>query len=297
MAGQPLRILTILARYGTEQYRDAVDQIGEWFDKFLPGAIRTVIIVDTALPPITTVAKRGFTLLGADNTSREFSAFDRGMAFARADLWNFDVIHFATSAFNTLYVGYLERFDAELIREMMEKPASVGHIDCYNEPVEIFGCQTQHWIRSCFFFMPPAEAKALGSFVSVDAAERFFSGDPAAPFRADAPLSARYQRYIFDWLTGGDIGQNTTWHSAFGLTADSLPAFEQKALSIMNEQLLGVRLRAQGCSLIDVTWLATMMGSGRLSAKWWKTQWHEQLAGRDRDRILVAAPALASPRR
>jgi hypothetical protein len=179
---------------------------------------------------------------------------------------------------------------------MIERPVCVGHIDCYNEPVEIFGCQTQHWIRSCFFFMPPAEAKALGSFVSVDAAERFFSGDPAAPFRDDAPLSGRYKQYILDWLTGGDIGQNTTWHSAFGLTADRLPAFQQKALSIMNEQLLGARLRAQGCSLIDVTWLATMMGSGRLPAKWWKAQWREQLAGRDRDRILVAAPALASPR-
>jgi hypothetical protein len=120
-------------------------------------------------------------------------------------------------------------------------------------------------------------------------------GGPSAPFRPDAPLSARYQRYILEWLTGRDIGQGATWHSAFGLSDESVPAFERKALSIMNEQLLGIRLRAQSCSLIDVTWLSTILELGRTPPVWWQTPWPEQLAGRDRDRIVLTRAALASP--
>jgi hypothetical protein len=36
-----------------------------------------------------------------------------------------------------------------------------------------------------------------------------------------------------------------------------LRLFEAKAMAIINEQVLSARLRAQGCALIDATWLAT----------------------------------------
>ena len=52
-------------------------------------------------------------------------------------------------------------------------------------------------------------------------------------------------------------------------------------MAIMNEQMLGVRLRAMGCRLIDVTWLARMLSRGRIGADRWQTGWREQLAGRD----------------
>lgn len=116
---------------------------------------------------------------------------------------------------------------------------------------------------------------------------RFFSGNPEAPFRADAPLSTVYRDYITSWLTGGDIGQGVTWHSSYRLTVETLPAFERKAVAIMNEQLLGVRLRALGCRLIDITWLATMLAAQPPSAIRWDTNWREQLASRDHDAIVL----------
>ena len=64
--------------------------------------------------------------------------------------------------------------------------------------------------------------RALGSFVSEADGRRFFSGDPTSPFLADAPISARYQRYIIDWLTGSDVGQGVTWHSRLALTPEGL---------------------------------------------------------------------------
>ena len=130
--------------------------------------------------------------------------------------------------------------------------------------------------------------RALGSFVSEADGRRFFSGDPTSPFLADAPISARYQRYIIDWLTGSDVGQGVTWHSRLALTPEGLVGFEQKALCILNEQMLGVRLRALGCPLVDVTWLSTRTGAVASGAALWHTPWVEQLAeprpGRDHAR-------------
>jgi hypothetical protein len=146
---------------------------------------------------------------------------------------------------------------------------------------------SQHWMRSCFFFLPPAEAKALGGFVSVVDGKPFFSGSPDPPFRRDAPISPRYRQYITEWLTGGDIGQGVEWHSSFALTRETLPAFEHKAISILNEQLLGIRLRALGCRLIDVTWLSTMLRQKSSLEISWTTGWREQLANRDGDVLVL----------
>ena len=129
--------------------------------------------------------------------------------------------------------------------------------------------------------------KTLGSFVSIPDGSAFFSGDPAAPFRPDAPLSRRYQDYLIEWITGQDIGQGVTWHSTFQLTAETFRSFEGKALSIMQEHLLAVRLRAMGCRVTDVTWLATALKNGGASAVRWSTPWQEQLANRDQAALAV----------
>jgi hypothetical protein len=146
---------------------------------------------------------------------------------------------------------------------------------------------SQHWIRTCFFFLPPAQVRALGSFVSIANRSAYFSGDPSAPFRSDAPISHTYRRYIIDWLTGQDIGQGMSWHSRLALTPESLATFELKALSILNEHMLSIRLRALGCPLFDVTWLSTLVGGTSAKQIPWQLTWRQQLANRDRDSITI----------
>ena len=281
------RILTILARFGTEKYPNAESDIAEIFERRMSAVDRTVIIVDNALPRGLVQERRDGVLLGGDNSSREFSAFDRALDFLGSDIWSYDLVHFATSAFNTLYINYLERFDDRMLEAIAGRAVCVGHVDCYNEPVEVLTYRSQHWIRSGFFFLPPTEAKALGGFVSVVDDKPFFSGDPDEPFRRDAPISPRYRKYITEWLSGGDIGQGVEWHSGFALTPETLPTFEHKAVSILNEQLLGIRLRALGCHLIDVTWLSTMLRYKSALEISWTTGWREQLANRDGDVLVV----------
>jgi hypothetical protein len=288
----PLRVLTILARFGSEQYAGAEKTIADLFARQMPQIERRVVIVDNALPRHVIEERRESVLIGGDNAAREFSGFDRAIDFVGSEIWTYDLVHFATSAFYTLYVAYLERFDTALLQAAAGWPACIGHIDCYDESIGLRGFRAQHWIRSCFFFLPPSEVKALGSLVSVPPDVAWFSGNPQQPFCDDAPLTQRYRDYITRWLTGSGVGQGVEWHSRFALTHETLRAFEQKAVAILNEQMLSVRLQALGCRLVDVTWLSTMLrkraGVERLS----NTSWREQLAGRDRDaRVVIDHPA------
>ena len=96
------------------------------------------IVVDNALPrDVVEERDDGSVLIGGDNSAREFSAFDRALEFVGADIWSYDFVHFATSAFNTLYVAYLERFVPSLLAAAAGRPRCIGHIDCYNEPIEV----------------------------------------------------------------------------------------------------------------------------------------------------------------
>ena len=223
------RILSILARYGAAQSAGAEETIATLFERQMPHVDRTTIIVDNALPRDLIKDDVHSMLLGGDNRAREFSAFDRAVEFAGSRIWSYDLVHFATSAFNTLYIAYLDRFDTDLLRTVAGEPVCLGHIDCYNEPVEVASFIAQHWVRSCFFFLAPADVMALGSFVSLPPDWPLFSGDCASPFRADAPLSAGYRRYITDWLTGHGLGQGVEWHSRFTLSREMLPGWHPEA--------------------------------------------------------------------
>lgn len=196
----------------------------ELFQRRMPETQRDTVIVDTMLPPgYEEHLAGGAVVLGGDNSFSEFSAADIGIRQFGPRIWSYDLAHLGTAAFQTLYTAYLDRFDMPMLRAIAGRPVCAGHIDCYNEPVRLLSYRSQHWMRTSFLFLPPAELMALQSLVSFRDRARIFSGDASQPFRADAPLSENYRRYIYDWLTGSDIGQGVTWHSGFQLTQHTLP--------------------------------------------------------------------------
>jgi hypothetical protein len=287
-----LRIVTIVARHGDTKYPNALDDLDRFYARFLPGVGRETVVVDNTLPeshrePLSQTS----TLIGGSNVAWEFSAWDSGMAFLGKRILEFDFVHLVTSAFRELYTAYLERFDTRMLAAVQGRAVAVGHIDRYNEPVQMFGRVSQSWLRSSFLFVPPTELRLLASLVSVTDGAAFFSGDPASPFRADAPLDSGYRENILGWLTGAGTGQGVIWHSRFGLDQKALVLFEAKALAILNEHALTICLRAQGCATVDTTWLAARVarfGSAAVS-RGVIPHWRDQLAGRDVDAVPLEA--------
>jgi hypothetical protein len=261
MTRTSLRVLTVLARHGTAKYANALPDIQAMFARQVPDVAHDVLVADNSLPPDYHEALGpNVELIGASNAAWEFSAWDSGIAYLGERLEDYDLVHLATSAFRQLYVRYLDLFSTPMLQAIQGRAAAVGHIDYYNSPVSLLGIHSQSWIRSSFIVLPPAELRLLRSLVSLPPDTAFFSGDSTAPFRQDAPVSEGYRQNILGWLTGDGTGQDTEWHSRFCLTPETLPFFKSKALAIFNEQMLTNRLRAQGCAVVDATWL-----SGRLS--------------------------------
>jgi hypothetical protein len=248
----------------------------------MPEAAHDVIVIDNAVAPDHHERiDENVTLIGGSNAAWEFSAWDSGVAYLRERLDQYDLVNLATSAFRQLYVRYLDRFDLAMLGILRGRAAAIGHIDYYNAPVSLLQTGSQAWLRSSFIILPANELRVLQTLVSVTDRTIFFSGDPASPFLNDAPVSAGYRHNIQSWLTGEGTGQGTTWHSRFELNAQTLPFFESKALAVFNEQMLSNRLQAQGCALVDATWLATSAGLNDAAQIDIIPNWRRQLTLRD----------------
>ena len=82
-----MRLLTILARYGTEQYPHAEAEIASIFERQMPSVERSVLVVDNALSREVVVQQDGVSLIGGDNHASEFSAFDRAVEHLGFSIW------------------------------------------------------------------------------------------------------------------------------------------------------------------------------------------------------------------
>jgi hypothetical protein len=287
-----LRIATILVRHGEERYSGALAALDAFYQRQLPDVIRTTIVVDSALPRREVrLLDENVMLVGGDNGYWEFWGWDRGLAQLERLGGRFDLVHFVTSAFDMLYTDFISHFDEPLLSHASAAGVALGHIDHRNEPMRLFGRESDHWIRTSFFFLPQPAVRALHSMVSCEPGPNIFSSDPSRPFLEEAPLADELKDFVTSWLTGEGTGQGVTWHSRFDLDHDTFEYFKQKATTIFNEALLTVRLHELGFPVIDVSWLSVELVQASAAQVDWKLPWREQLAPR-----LAALPNPATPR-
>jgi hypothetical protein len=277
---RPLRVLTLLVRYGADKYAGADERLEDLLRRTLPDAERRTVIIDNALEPgFERRLDAARVLIGGDNSSWEFSGWDRGIQFIGTEIGRFDFVHFATDAFEQFDAEFPAWVNVSMLEALRFGPAVAGHIDFYNEPASLFGQAMEYWIRSSFFFLRPSEVEALGSLVSVQDRSGLFTGDPSHPFREDSPVSSKLAGYLRDWLTGEGLGQGVQWHSRFELNADTLAHFEAKAVAILNELLLSRRLQSIGCWMADVTWVQGVL-DGRVPGCLFEEHWRDQVRNR-----------------
>jgi hypothetical protein len=251
-----MKVLCLYIRHGTEKYPGALSVLDQWYERHGLLGQRTLWIIDNALnndqPP--KVLAPGVLLRAGDNQAWEFSAWARAVREAEQERVDYDVIHFVTSAFNTLYTVYLSHFRREMLSYVFTNNVYLGHIDNYNQPIELAGQLSNSWIRTCFFFLPAPLAYKISTWAQFTDQTRFFSSTELTQFRDDSPLSTDYQNRIRIWLEGQDVGGHT-WHSPIRSGHDEAKRFQKKALAILNEHNLSITLRKMNIPLVDFCWL------------------------------------------
>lgn len=253
-----MKILCLFVRHGSVQHAEALARLDQWYrDHGLLGN-RTLWIIDNALPPGLDPQSpaAGVEVRPGDNRAWEFSAWERALREAGQAGASYDVVHFVTSAFNTLYTEYLRHFRPEMLPAVAANPLCLGHIDGYAAPVVLAGESSANWIRTCFFFLAWRHAVELAPWARFDSAAVVFADETTTVMRAEAPLSADYQQHIRTWLEGTEVGGHA-WHSPIGAGRDEVRRFQAKTLAILNEHSLALTLRRRGLALADFCWLYT----------------------------------------
>jgi len=250
------RILCLYVRHGAEQYQNALPVLDAWYESHGMLAQRTLWIIDNSLhaDAVPQVLAPSIELRAGDNTAWEFSAWAKAMRELREESSRYDIVHFVTSAFNTLYTRYLEHFRPDMLAYALTQHACLGHIDSYDRPIELVGAKSESWIRTCFFFLPYEDATRIAPWAAFSEPHLFFKNVDTTEFREDAPFSTDYQRRIRTWLEGNEVGGHT-WHSP--IAPGEAERFRKKTLAIVNEHHLSIVLRRLNVPLVDYCWLHT----------------------------------------
>lgn len=250
----------ILVQYDRRKYPEALRRLVQKTHE-LKDTKTTVVIVDNLLPG-DWYHEVGLDLfhLGGDNSAWEFSAFDRGVRFLAERQQKPDLYAFVTDAFTAYGDGFLDLIDDSAVEYTLQLGACSGWVDSIFQTFQAYDYRYVQHLRTSFLLMPPQILEQLGPLTTpIDPAD-LFSGDPAAPFRRDAPLSQNLQDFLLTWLTGATTGieLERCWHSRFDLSHDTVPLFEAKTMAILREHLLSARLLGQGTMCFDFRLLAKL---------------------------------------
>jgi len=249
-----LRVLSLFIRYGDADYRGSYQALMAFYAG-LPGVEVDPVLIDTALPVGVEawLGRRGLMVAG-DNQRREFSGWDGVLERFHERLAEYDLVHLVTSAFQNEYNGFYPLVCREMLDYVRDTPqVMLAHVDAYPERVRLCGRGFQTWGCSKFLFARPQDLLELGSITGPFDAEDFFTAHGDAPFREGAPLSDNYARFLLGWLTGDGLPHGK-WHSVFAYSDENVAKFRAKALSILDEHSLSMRIRESGVRIVDYTW-------------------------------------------
>jgi hypothetical protein len=242
-----MHIVTLLAGHDMTKLANALRNIQKFFVHRLPEVKHETIVVgssldkrsDNLLTPHTGLVSRG-------SRKCRFAAWDCGLQSLGPRLNDYDFIHLATEDFSKIYVDLLNKFDADMLGLVRGRAVAVGHFESPEEPVNVFGRVIQVWLQSLSIFLPPTELALLGSLITVAGQIGTLNGGPEVPsLGKDRPSGA---------------------HVTCQMPVEDS---EGKTISLhkMNEYMLTCRLRAQGCNIVDATWLAVRAESSELDAR------------------------------
>lgn len=242
-----MNLLVLFIQYDTLKYPDSFKYFKHYIDKI--NCTKNIIIIDNLYEKrIEKRIEKNIYLIGGDNSSWEFSGWDRGLDFAKQNRIKFDVVLFANDSFFSYGWSILENGAKYKLPDIAYRnKAIVGQLDTKNYPMDALGYDVSSWICTNAFFIHKeivdklVKVAYLSDFdldmiISKDFNEEYFLYSNI--------LSTSYREMLIKWLT-------SDWHSKIVISEDNFDFFRKKARSMINESLLTARIRSLGYDVLS----------------------------------------------
>jgi hypothetical protein len=232
----------VLAAWDPEATVASVDLLRKWSRNMAGIETSTVVVANNeSVMDELHGANCEFEVILGSNREAEFSAYEQGRQSlsvrtgARPDVW---------LILNDRLTFYgdecLWAITPPLLRLASSAPVAVGHLDFLPECFSLWGHRLKCYIRSNFVMVSAAAIESIGSICAVSSDEYEHHVPPGFPAEG-WPLT--------EWLGGGlgeflrsFLTEPDGWTRSEPLTPASWPRLRKKALSIVNEWLLNLRL-------------------------------------------------------
>jgi hypothetical protein len=244
----------------------------------MPGH-KTIVYVDNSFrgSPYTHRLSADQHSVSGDNRYLEFSGWQKGIDYLRSQGNRPDVWLLANDTL--LAQSAIQRFvfGPDAVDCAMMRRAIIGRRQWLSEDAKILGQGEEimgnaliPYVRTHFFMVASEIIEQLSSIVSLDDSliDKMFirEFDASIPlFRENAPLSEGTRQIIFSHLTND-------WYRRKPYVADHFERLRGKAISILNEILLSLRIDQLGYSLISYTKAGTFLDEkitgAQIRAEW-----------------------------
>ena len=244
-------VYLVLLEFGQQHETAALDLLIPTLERVIPGGTIRGTIVDNALTARTeTAVSSRLHRLNGDNAVREFSGWDRGLAWIERRHAP-AAESFVVLANDTVVRPEKHDRVRDVPRDRVDaasRGALVGYVEAYPRPVTIFGLTLRQWADTSFVLASWRTLEQLRPLARPMADDQIFAGDWRAVFREPSPLSENYRVYLKTWLFGehADAEFPHTWHACAPLTESNVESFKGKLRSLFCEHLLSARARPRG---------------------------------------------------
>jgi hypothetical protein len=265
------KAVVLFLEYDEEKTRRVLEMLRPLFER-CDGFDFTLVRIRNRDPEMewTSVGADGCVeyMVGGDNSSREFSGWDKGWESVKENLVDdFDVVWITNDALlNSKPVHELDAITGRLLRYVARTKTVVGWIDTFSrvssEPIDmilgsmqIFGCPVRRWVCTAFLAMSPDlldRVTPLCKFKDLDSVFPREFGD--ALFLPDCGLNSSYQHFLV-------LHQTVIWNQRYELTHETFDRFKTRNRSTINENLFGYNLNKMSSRQISLSVLAR--GPGR----------------------------------
>ena len=250
-------VYLVLVEFGQTQERAALELLIPMLHRVFPGASVRGAVVDNALAgSVEFKIEHELDRVGGDNTLREFSGWDRGIAWLER--------RYAPAAGSIFVLANDTVVRADKHDRVRDIPADrvaaawngalVGWIDEYPRAVELFGLALRQWIDTSLVLAERHTLAAVRPLARPFADELLFADDWRRVFREPSPLSGNYRAFLRTYFFGERIDGEFEhgWYAQEPLTEHNFEAFKIKLRCIFCEHLLSARARALRIPLIDI---------------------------------------------